>query len=468
MMKINPQTPEAYQLLHDGSLALADAEEYGFTVDVDYCHQVQKEIAEEKADLEEAFWYTELGKGWKTWAKRNHVRPSLGSDQLADVLKFMGTAASKKTKTGKVSTDEESLNEIELDGIATLIRMRKMDKASGTYINQLLNEVVDGGIIHPMFSLNIPVSYRSSCSNPSIQNFPIRDPWMGKVIRQAIIPRTSKRRLVEADFSGLEVRVAACYNKDPVLMKYLADKSMDMHRDMAMECFLLEEDEVHKWARHAAKNMFVFPQFYGSFHEECAKNLWKRSPSIYMKGDEEYSIREYLRDQGFNKLGLPDRHSNFPRGSFAQHIKEVEDRFWNDRFKVYTAWKKKHYADYLKNGYVDSFTGFRYSGEMKRTEVINYPIQGAAFHCNLWSFIQVNNTLKHYNMKSKLIGQIHDSIIGDVTETETQDFYDIVQEVTQELLAKEWDWINVDMEIEIEAAPLGASWYEKEEVKLVA
>lgn len=454
-MKINPLTSEAYQLLHDGSMALADAEEFGFTIDVNYCEQMKIQIAEEKAEVEKDFWKSDLGKGWKSWGRKHHTTASLQSDQLADVFKHMKVGGGKKTKTGRISTDEESLKEIEIGGIELLIKMRKMEKVSGTYFNQLLNEVVEDGIVHPMFSLNIPKTYRSSCSNPSIQNFPIRDPWQGKIIRSAIIPRSPDRQLVESDFSGLEVSVAACYNKDPVLMAYIEDPAMDMHRDMAMECFLLKQDEVHKWTRHAAKNMFVFPEFYGSYYEECAKNLWKRSSSIFMADDEEYSIRQHLKDQG---LGTQNR--------FQNHIQEVEDAFWNERFKVYTKWKKKHYNAYLKNGYVDSLTGFRFTGEMKRTEVINYPIQGAAFHCNLWCFIETVKALKKYKMKSKVIGQIHDSIISDVLSKELKDYYDITQEIACEKLAKAWTWINVTMGIEVEVAPPGASWYEKKEVTM--
>lgn len=453
-MQINPQTKEAYQLLHDGILALADAEEAGIAVDIPYCKKMQKEIEEEKIQLEKDFWKSELGSGWKSWAKKKQETPTLGGDQLASVLHSLNIGGGKKTKGGKISTDEEALKEIDLDGIDLLLDIRKRGKASGTYLNQLINESVDG-LVHPMFNLNIPITYRGSCSNPSIQNFPIRDPWMGKVIRSAIVPRSPRNRIVEADFSGLEVRVAACYNKDPVLLKYLANKDLDMHRDTAMEIFLLEEPEVSKWIRHAAKNKFVFPQFYGSYYEECAKSLWKATPNVFLEGEEDYSVRDHLSDQRLGSLA-----------SFTKHIKTVEDSFWNDRFKVYTKWKKKQWAFYLKHGYLDSFTGFRYSGEMKRTEAINYPIQGAAFHCNLWSFIRVNNCLKKYRMKSKLIGQIHDSIIGDVPDKEFEDFYEIIERTTCEDLAKAWKWINVEMEIELEAAPVGASWYEKKEVVL--
>ena len=269
-MKAVPTTKEAYQLLHDGVLALSDAEQAGMCIDIPYCLRQQKQIRKEQQELEAKFWTTELGQIWKSWAKNNHKTPALGGDQLIEVFTHAGVKIAKTTDAGKMSTDEESVKETKIPGAEDLIQLRKMDKACGTYLSNLIDEAVDGKI-HAMFSLNIPRTYRSSCSNPNLQNFPIRDPWMGKIIRSAIIPRPG-HCLVESDYKGLEVATAACYNHDPMLIKYLADKSLDMHRDMAMECFILQQPQVSKWIRHAAKNKFVFPEFYGSYYKKCAVN----------------------------------------------------------------------------------------------------------------------------------------------------------------------------------------------------
>ena len=93
---------------------------------------------------------------------------------------------------------------------------------------------------------------------------------------------------------------------------------------------------------------------------------------------------------------------------------KFEDDFWNRRFKVYNRWKDKWWEGYQKNGYVSMYTGFRCSGIMRRNECINIPIQGSAFHCLLWSFIQVDKISREQNWKSRLIGQIHDAMVLDV------------------------------------------------------
>ncbi len=67
---------------------------------------------------------------------------------------------------------------------------------------------------------------------------------------------------------------------------------------------------------------------------------------------------------------------------------------------------------------------------------MNYPVQGSAFHCLLWALIRVNRLLVKYGMKSMIVGQIHDSLIGDVKIEELKDYLEIVEQVTMVDLRK--------------------------------
>ena len=116
--------------------------------------------------------------------------------------------------------------------------------------------------------------------------------------------------------------------------------------------------------------------------------------------------------------------------------------------------------------YFDTLTGFRIEGLYKRNEVINYPVQGSAFHWLLWSLIRIQKLLKKYKMKSLLVGQIHDSIVGDVHKKELRDYLDIVKQVMTIDVRKHWEWIIVPLRIEAEVAPVGGSWFDKKEVKI--
>ena len=58
--------------------------------------------------------------------------------------------------------------------------------------------------------------------------------------RKALFPRPG-HQLLEADFSGLEVRIAACYHKDKTMVKYITDPTTDMHGDMAKQIFMIDQ-----------------------------------------------------------------------------------------------------------------------------------------------------------------------------------------------------------------------------------
>ena len=64
-------------------------------------------------------------------------------------------------------------------------------------------------------------------------------------------------------------------------------------------------------------------------------------------------------------------------------------------------------------------------------------------------------------MKSRIIGQIHDSILLDVHRTELNVVLVKAKQIMTELLPQAWPWVIVPMEVEAEVAPLGKSWYDK-------
>jgi len=445
---------DAYHLMHHGIIALEKVEHNGIAIDVGYAEAQFKTLGSRIKETQTKLESTTVVKKWKAEYGSDFLWDS--NEQLADVLfNKMDYKPARLTKTGQPSTDEASLSALRLPMMKGLIRLRKMEKTRNTYLASILREVVEG-FVHPIFKLHSVRTYRSSCSNPNFQNMPIRDPIMGKIIRRCIIPRPG-RQIVEIDFSGLEVRIAACYHKDPNMLAYIEDPTKDMHRDMAGECFMLPPVEVTKDARYCGKNMFVFPEFYGDYHVRCAANLWDAIPKMKLATVSGTPMKDHLRSEDIR--GLP---------SFTRHIKAVEKDFWGRRFRVYDQWKRDHYNRYLRNGSFDMLTGFRVSGVLSRNDVINYPVQGAAFHCLLWCLTELQKWLEEEGMESLIIGQIHDSIVMDVVPEEMEAVLAKAQDLMTRAIREHWDWIVAPLEIEAEVAPVDASWWDKKEVKLEA
>jgi len=461
-MKIEPLRMEGYELLHDGAIALAQIEANGIRIDTDRLAATQVKLTDKIRKLRQELETSEL---WKVWRRRFAARASLTSrDQLATVLHDeLGFQVGELTVGGKPSTDEEALQKIDHPDVRTFCRLAKYEKALGTFIKGIEREVV-GDRLHPVYNLHLARTYRSSSDSPNFQNFPVRDKEISKIIRSLFIPSLGCV-LVENDFKGIEVALSAAYHHDPVFIDYITTPGKDMHRDMAAQLYLLEPEQVDKDIRYGAKNKFVFPQFYGDFYVSCARSLWEWMRQGKLMGPDGKPLREHLKQQGIERLGACDPEEEPLPHSFEKHVRAVEDDFWNNRFKVYGRWRKAWFRNYQDKGYFDLLTGFRVQGVFARNAVTNYPIQGSAFHCLLWSLIEINRILAKRGMQSKLVGQIHDSLLGDVRVEELSDYLSIVEAVTMTYLPRHWSWLNVPPQIEYEMCSLGGNWFHKQEFR---
>lgn len=457
---------KGYELLHRGTLALAEMERTGIKVDTDYLDRKIDEVAGQIGAVEsELRGYKRV---YRTWKKRYGDKVNLNSDrQLATVLyDDLGLKVRAFTDKGGKKTDEEALKEAARGTdvapfVKTFIHRKKLMKIKNTYLIGVRRELQDG-FLHTTYNLHRTATYRSSSSDPNIQNLPVRDPVLGDLIRRMFISRFRNGRLCDRDYSSLEVNIAYTYHGDPNMRIYLTDPTTDMHRDMAAECYKLAQDEVSKKTRYAAKNIFVFPQFYGSFYVDCARAMWKAIDKLELKTEKTgESLKDHLRRKGIKRLGKCDPDFDPEPGTFEAHVRAVERDFWGRRFPVYARWKKNWYNAYLEKGYFLTHTGFKISGDFRRNQVINYPVQGSAFHCLLMSIILVNEELRRYKMKSRLCVQIHDSMTGDCPDDEVQAFLNITDDVLTKRLPKMWDWINIPLSAEAEVTPAGGTWADK-------
>jgi len=455
-MDTHPRSNDAYKLMHDGTLALTRAEQQGIRVDMEYIKKKQAYLTAKIEHLEKKF---KLSKFYAHWAHSIKGRVNINSNnQLAHFLYDIKKITPEKfTVTGKGSTDDEALQMLNIDELNLLLEMRKLRKVRDTYLVAFEREQVNG-YIHPFFNLHIVRTYRSSSDRPNFQNIPKRDEEAMNIVRQALYARPG-HQLVEVDFSGMEVRINCCYNKDPNLIHYMTNKSADMHADMAAQIFMLDPFDKklpdHYVLRQATKNGFVFPQFYGDYYKNCAVNMacswgklphgnWSPGQGIPLNGG---TLSDHFISKGIKSLD-----------SFIKHVKAIEREFWDNKFADYADWKDRWWAVYQKYGYIDLLTGFRCSGVMARNEAINTPAQGTAFHCLLWCFIELDRLMIKEGWDTRLIGQIHDSIILDVNPAEFDYVMETVKRVTMHDLPEHWKWINVPMEIDIDVFEVDGSW----------
>lgn len=474
-MKALPYTKEAYRLLHEGSIALAQVEANGVRVDVPYVHAT---IQSNEARVVKLQKRMEDSKVMRVWRKTFKDRTNTNSnEQLGKILfDVLGYDCPEKTDTGRHKTDEKTLATVDIPFVRKLLRIKKIQKGN-QFLKGMAKEVC-GKLLHPVFSLNTTITYRSSSDSPNFQNLPVRDAKQADMVRRAIIARKG-RQLVEIDYKGVEIAIAACYHQDPRMVEYISDKSKDMHRDIAEKLYCLPRAEISDNIRHAAKNKFVFPEFYGSYWLECSGDLWGAidPTSGYarrMVGEGTAKdptgglVRKVLAKHGIRELGNQDRKGKPKPGSFEEHVQKAEAWFWGpEQFHVYAQWKKDWFAAYQKQGWFLTKTGFICQGFMRKNEVINYPVQGSAFHCLLWSLTElVIRHLRKRKLRTLIVGQIHDSLLMDVPEEEVEEILALCYRVMVVLLKRAWGWINVPLEIDASVSPPGGSWVDKQKAKI--
>jgi hypothetical protein len=233
---------------------------------------------------------------------------------------------------------------------------------------------------------------------------------------------------------------------------------------MAAECFLLPQNEVPKDLRYLAKGNFVFAEFFGSYFVDVARSLWDEAADLVTKDGT--PIYEHLAAEGITGRGAcikGERRDPEP-GTFEGHIKAVDERFWKQRFRVYDQWRRDWWALYKKRGWLQMVTGFVYQGPADRNQVLNTPIQGSAFHCLLWALIRLHHWLREHKFKSRIIGQVHDSLVLDVFESELPDVLAKLRSLLIDEIRREWKWLIIPLDVECEVGV--ENWWAKQPVKV--
>lgn len=445
-----PATPAAFKLMMDGSAAFADMEERGMRIDVTY---LKNTIAWVKGKIAELTRKLQADPTYTLWRKIYGSDSDLGKrQQLADIIfNHLGYECKHRTDTGAESTDEEAFEDIDLPFVKGWVDCEKLKRTLSTDLIGTLKLTDSDGYLHPFFNLHLATTYRSSSSDPNFQNKPNRDQRLAKLIRQAFIPRSPDHILVEIDYGALEFRGAACFWKDPKMIAYASDPTLDIHRDMTAECYLLATRMVSKAARGFGKNKFVFPKLYGSWYKNIGPHLWEAIRQAHLTTTEGVCLYDHLRGKGIDT-----------KEQYTEHIKGVETKF-SERFSHWNTEKDKWWDAYLRNGEFPLMTGFVCRGIYSYNNLMNTPIQGPSFHLMLWSLIEANRWLKVNLPRSMVVGQIHDSMYLDVHKHDLQDVLNQVKTIMTVDVRRHWDWVVTPLEVEVDAS--AENWFAKKPMK---
>jgi len=319
--------------------------------------------------------------------------------QLGVVLfEHLGLPVGKKTKTG-YSTNEQVLNSLKDSHsiIPKLLEYREVYKLYSTYIEPLLKLSKEDkeGRIHTSFVQTGTATGRLSSKNPNLQNIPTRTNLGAEVRRAFVAPEG--RKLIGIDYSQIELRLLAHFSQDKILLDaFNSDK--DIHRQTAVALFGEEEAD----AKRGVAKTVNFGLLYGMGQKKLSQTLdisTKEAKDIIEKYFESFpSVKSYFR-------GIVDG------------AKETS--------YVQTLLGRRRYFDF-----VNAAPMFRAAYER---ESVNTLFQGSASDLIKLSMNKIYDIITKENLDAKILLQIHDELIFEVSESQANDLGERFQNIMENI-----------------------------------
>jgi DNA polymerase-1 len=346
--------------------------------------------------------------------------PKQLGEVLFDKLKLLDKT--KKTKTGQYATGEEVLSKLadEHEIARKILEYREYEKLRSTYVEALPKMVSKtDNRIHSDFRQAVAATGRLSSNNPNLQNIPIRTE-KGRMIRGAFVPRSEDYLFMSADYSQIELRIAASFANDQTMIEAFKNKR-DIHTTTAAKVFKVALEEVTPDMRRKAKEV-NFGILYGSTAFGLSQNL------NISRTEAAEIIESYFTE-------------------FSAIKRYMDDAINTAREKEYveTILGRRRYLRDINSRNVTT-RGFA------ERNAINAPIQGSAADIIKIAMINIQRWLQKENLKTRMILQVHDELVFDVHKHEQ----DIVKPKIVELM-KGAVMLEVPMEVEV---GIGKNWLE--------
>lgn len=192
------------KLLKPAYLMYRDVERNGAYVDITALRECRKKYAKLEKDC-----LAKLNAQYKiNWNSSGQVAEVLFEKEGLPILK-------KSKKTGKPSADAAVLKRLAAQGHELpkqILDYKAANTLNKMFLNRWEDDLGPDKRIHPSFNLTNVVSGRTSCQNPNLQQVPRTKDVRG------IYKAPPGRLFFEADYSQLELRIAADYANDKTML----------------------------------------------------------------------------------------------------------------------------------------------------------------------------------------------------------------------------------------------------------
>ncbi|WCA46215.1 DNA-directed DNA polymerase [Caulobacter phage DCM] len=318
-----------------------------------------------------------------------------------------------------------------LETLSKLVGMTKdlttyyivIDEETGEATGMLTLVQLDG-IIHHSLNHTSTITARFSSSNPNLQNIPKE----GKsVVKMLFISRFKGGKIIQSDFTALEVYIQAILTKCPQLIKDLL-AGLDMHCVRVSQTYNITYEEalrlcvtekVGDWPKKRTKaKVFSFQRAYGAGAQKISDSVGMPIEEVealiaaentrYPEIEKFYAALASLLDTHAQQSGIVIPHPDingltcFLRKAY---YRTPDNKLYSYREHPAPKWIAEKPAS--KGGRSSSFSP---------TEVKNYIVQGEGGEwakAAMWLAVREFYRRGNFGGKGLLVNQVHDALYAD-------------------------------------------------------
>lgn len=319
------------------------------------------------------------------------------------------------TETGGLATNEDALVHLKGDPIIdALFEWRGHAKALSTYVDPMLDAAQTRGRISTSYKLHGTVTGRTASGKEkekkasgkerggmNLQNLPYNKYGPDNISVRHCIRAREGWKIVEADFSQIELRVAGMLSQDPLFLKSYA-----------------EDKDIH--AIRAMRVAGYTPNSWADLSKEKQKELRQKAKAI------NFGFLYGMSAHTFQRYALTDYGVVFTRAECDQ----IREQFFTDHQGL-ERWYGRQERECLRKGYVENLTGRRrhlpnirldpnssrdanYKYQEAIRMAINTPVQSFASDMKLMSMLSIDKEINEDY--AYLLGEVHDSILLEVRD----------------------------------------------------
>lgn len=330
-----------------------------------------------------------------------------------------------KTAKGSLKTDAATLLEAEhIEALKPLVTYKKYQKYISTYgdsIKAMINPVTHR--LHPSYTLAFTDTGRMSSRDPNVQNFPRPDEQLGNY-RELFVPQfPGKTTFVCADYSQVEVRVAAILSKDKRMLEaYRTGK--DLYKLTASLILHKKEEDITKEERQRAKAVVLGLQFGMGYKKLCQ---YAKQYGVEMSEDESAKLVENYR------LAYPNLYE------------------WQQRTtrEAAISLKAKTVGGMVRKLNEDNYY----------TCSLNTPVQGSAAEALLYTLWLLDRQFVHEKLPAKIVATVHDEILVECKVEVAEKVKELLEQAMMlgftHVFPENYGAVNNIVE-----AHIGDSWYD--------